>query len=340
MLALVLLLALGAFAACGQESSELTEEEIASLEEIFGQSFAEGDLTDKTAEFMTKERQEKFKAVKKVYETPEGDFAFITKPIAYNGPIDLAVGVDSESNSTIGLKIVKHIETPHYVRDIENDWFTGRFAGKSTDSYLKSVYLEAEADNEVVTITGATVTTDGIINGVNAVMGVYQEAVLGQEAGAVDYMVAGFEGPEEEEAVKETGTLKIRAEGTVIGEINLNKIQELPSVNRRMVIQSSQGDTSHDFTGTLLSNVLDAVDPSLKEQYQYVEAVGIDEYLSAISMDEVKMENNVYLMYMDGGELLKTKDGNSGSMRIVVLDDTFGQRFTNYLIEISLSNES
>jgi hypothetical protein len=53
-------------------------------------------------------------------------------------------------------------------------------------------------------------------------------------------------------------------------------------------------------------------------------------------MDEVLAENAVYLMYEDNGKPLLTKDGKPGAMRVVVLDDVFGQRFTNYMIEIVL----
>jgi len=53
-------------------------------------------------------------------------------------------------------------------------------------------------------------------------------------------------------------------------------------------------------------------------------------------MEEVRAENAVYVMYEDNGQPLKTKMGEPGAMRVVVLDDVFGQRFTNYMIEFVL----
>ena len=53
-------------------------------------------------------------------------------------------------------------------------------------------------------------------------------------------------------------------------------------------------------------------------------------------MEEVLEKNNVYLVYADNGAPLKSKTGTEGTMRIVILDDLYGQRFTNYLVEIQL----
>jgi len=220
------------------------------------------------------------------------------------------------------------------VRDMSNNWFTERFAGKTTDPYLELVHLEAVKDNQIIIITGATVTTEGITNGVNACLGVYQEAVLGQKAAAVPYMVK-FE-KEEGEGPEENGSLSIRAYGVVLGEVSLEKIKAMPSVTRTMNIHSTSGTTQHRFRGTLLANVIAAVDPELMTKYRSVQPVGVDDYMSDISMDEVLAENAVYLMYEDNGKPLTNKKGQPGAMRVVVLDDVFGQRFTNYMIEIVL----
>jgi len=319
--------------ACGQSTGP-TEKEIDALNEIFDKSYTAEDLKDITDEAL-KGRQEKFRAVKKVFTTPEGDFGFIAAPVAYNGPVTIALGIDRESGTTLGMRIIEHMETEHYVRDLHNNWFVERFKGKSVNKYLKLARLEADQDNEIVIVTGATVTTEGILNGVNACMGVYQEYELGKEANPVPYMVK-FE-REEGEGPEENGKLAIRAYGVVLGEVTLDQIREMPSVKRTMTIRSaSEGTTAHSFRGTLLSNVLAAVDPDILNEYEWVQPIGVDDYMSKISMEEVLAENNVYVMYEDNGKPLETKKGKPGAMRVVVLDDIFGQRFTNYLIEIVL----
>jgi len=332
---LIFLLLLVACVLCGcGEGQEPTAAELAALNEIFGQNYAVQDFTIITKEVMTEERQDKFQAVSKVFTTPEGDYAFISQPVAYNGPITLALGIDRETGTTMGMRIVEHMETEHYVRDMGNSWFTDRFAGKSTDSYLELVHLEATRDNQIISITGATITTEGITNGVNACMGLFRELAFDEKANKVPYMVK-FE-KETGDGPEETGSIAIRAYGVVLGEVSLEEIQKMPSVTRTMSIHSTSGTSQHRFKGTLLCNVIAAVDASLLDTYECVQPVGVDDYMSQISMEEVLAENSVYVMYEDNGEPLETKTDEPGAMRVVVLDDVFGQRFTNYMIEIVL----
>lgn len=333
MLVMVFLLAGLFMAGCG-EKPEPVEAELAALNDILGTNHAAGDFVVITKEIMTPERKKKFTAVKKVFITPEGDYAFISKPVAYNGPVDIAVVIDKQKAVTTGMRIIQHVETDHYVRDMEKNWFTRRFNDKKAEDYLQLVHLEAVRDNEIIIITGATVTTEGIVNGVNACMGVFQEAELEREAAAVPYMVK-FERPEEE-GPEETGTIAIRSYGVVLGEVTLDQIRQMPSVKRTMSIHSTSGTTSHSFRGTLLSNVIAAVDAKLLENHEWVQPVGVDDYMSDIAIDEVLAENAVYLMYEDNDEPLLQKNGEPGAMRVVVIDDVFGQRFTNYMIEIVL----
>ncbi|MDR0489823.1 MAG: FMN-binding protein [Oscillospiraceae bacterium] len=323
-----------ALSGCGRKQTALTDAEGAAIASISGVEIK--NFGDISREALTKERSAKFPAVAKLYKY-QNLYAFIVKPVAYNGPVTLAVVIDGGSGSSLGVRIIDHKETPHYVRDMESNWFIGRFAGKYADEYLKLARLKAHADNEIVAITGATVTTEAVINGVNAAFGVYGEYVLGQEADAVPYMVR-FE-PGAGDGPTETESLAVRAYGVVIAEISLDEIRALPSVRRTMSIHSSSGTTQHSFRGTLLSNVLESIAPELMEEYNWVLAVGVDDYISGIGMEEVRAENSVFIMYEDNDEPLPKKNGGPGGMRVVVLNDVFGQRFTNYLLEIVLENE-
>jgi len=333
---LLLLLVLSLAAAgtgCSASGTALTEKEAAAITAISGADAAE--FKDISKEVLTKERAEKYKAVDKIHRL--GDlYAFVVKPVAYNGHITLAFIIDGKTGESTGMRIIEHTETPHYVRDMENTWFIDRFAGKNAREYLTVARLHAVSDNEIVAITGATVTTEGIVNGINAAFGVYQEFVLGLDAEPVPYMVR-FE-PGQGTGPEETGTVTIRAYGLIIAEISLDDIRELPSVRRTMSIHSTAGITQHSFKGTLLSNVLELVDPVLTEQYSWVLAVGVDDFISGIRMDEVTAENNVFVMYEDNDEPLLKRNGEPGAMRIVVINDIFGQRFTNYLLEIVLED--
>jgi len=316
---------------CGRQNTALTDAEAVAIAEISGVD-ASG-YSDISRDILSRELTKRFPAATKVY-LHEHLYAFILKPVAYNGPITLALVIDSNLEETVGLRIVEHNETQHYVRDMESIWFVDRFANKTIHEYLTLVRLHALAQHDIVAITGATVSTQGVINGVNAAFGVYRESVLGQTAEEVSYMVR-FE-PGQGDGPTETESLAIRTNGVVIAQVSLDDIRALPQVKRTISIHSTAGVSQHSFRGTLLSNILNFVDPGLFDQYQGVLAIGVDEYISDINMDEVIAENNVFVMYEDNDEPLPKKNGEPGSMRIVVINDVFGQRFTNYLLEIVL----
>lgn len=132
------------------------------------------------------------------------------------------------------------------------------------------------------------------------------------------------------------GRIRIKAGSEVIGEITVDEISKLPAVNKKMVIDSTSGLTKHNFTCTPLLGVFNQIDPEIATRYKRVITRGVDNYTSGLDMEEVMEKNNVYLVYADNGEPLQSKNGDAGTMRIVILNDPFGQRFTNYLVEIEL----
>jgi len=160
--------------------------------------------------------------------------------------------------------------------------------------------------------------------------------VLGQAAQPVPYMVRFDPGMGDE--LVETGSLAIRASGAVLAEISLEDIRTLPSVTRTMSVHSRSGVTQQNFKGTLLSNIIGLVDPGLMEKYSQVLAIGVSDYITGISMEEIRAEDSVFIMYEDNGEPLPKKNGEPGAMRIVAVNEVFGQRFADYLLEIELED--
>ncbi|NLV21992.1 MAG: hypothetical protein GXY49_08405, partial [Syntrophomonadaceae bacterium] len=76
ILPLIIILAV-IISGCG-ETATPTEAELNAFNEILSQKYSVQDFTVVTKEVMTGKRQEKFKAVKKVFTTPAGDYAFIS----------------------------------------------------------------------------------------------------------------------------------------------------------------------------------------------------------------------------------------------------------------------
>lgn len=132
------------------------------------------------------------------------------------------------------------------------------------------------------------------------------------------------------------GEIRIKAGDNVLGVVTLEDVKQLPAVKKKLAINSTLGITKHQFTCTPLSEVFNRIDPGIVNKYKKIITIGVDNYTSGIKMDEVAEKNNAYLVYEDNGEPLKSKTGGEGTMRVVILNDIFGQRFTNFLVEIRL----
>ncbi|MGI5880568.1 MAG: hypothetical protein ACOX6L_08245 [Syntrophomonadaceae bacterium] len=132
------------------------------------------------------------------------------------------------------------------------------------------------------------------------------------------------------------GQLLITAGDSELALLTITDLQQLPAVEKKMVINSSRGKSEHQFTCTELRQVLDSIDSGLTTRYDRIITRGIDNYTSGLEMSEVWQPDNVYIAWADGGKPLKTKTGQEGSMRIIIMADEFGQRFTNYLVSIEL----
>lgn len=179
LIALVMLLA-----GCGADSG-LSEEELAVINDICAAEYTEDQLEDVTESMLADGRDKKFAALQKIYKLPNGYYAFFANPVGYNGEIYMAVVLDGEKS--VAIRILEHIETDHYVRDFDTaSWFVDRFKDKDISEYLEVVRLNANADNEIVSITGSTITAQAVVNGVNSAFGAYTEAILGGTAEAVD----------------------------------------------------------------------------------------------------------------------------------------------------------
>lgn len=134
----------------------------------------------------------------------------------------------------------------------------------------------------------------------------------------------------------EEGRIRVKAGDHIIGEITIDEVKKLPAVNKKLVINSTAGLSKHNFTGVALYEVFNQMDPAIVKNYNRVITRGVDNYVSGLNMEEVLESNNVFLVYADNGKALKSKSGREGTMRIIILNDPYGQRFTNYLAEIEL----
>ncbi len=79
-------------------------------------------------------------------------------PSGYGGAIQMLVGVDLDKKVT-GVKILSLVETPGLGTNAANPDFLKQFLGKSPQDQLK-------AKEDIDALTGATITTQAVCNGV------------------------------------------------------------------------------------------------------------------------------------------------------------------------------
>ncbi len=94
-------------------------------------------------------------------------------PAGYGGPITMIVGVNADGTAA-GVSIVKMSETPGLGTKCTTPEFLGRFVGKTAG------LVSGKGGNAVDTVTGATVTSNAMTNGVATAL-----------AGAADYAMKG-----------------------------------------------------------------------------------------------------------------------------------------------------
>ncbi|MEW5920087.1 MAG: FMN-binding protein [Bacillota bacterium] len=91
----------------------------------------------------------------------------------YGGPISYDLAVD-KGGAIIGIRIKSHTETPGIGDVIEKDKFQGKVIGLNFADPIS-------AGVDVDTISGATVTTSGVISSIRRVMNIVGEQFLGME---------------------------------------------------------------------------------------------------------------------------------------------------------------
>lgn len=84
----------------------------------------------------------------------------------YGGDIQFSVGIQSDGTVN-GISILSISETAGLGMNAANEEFKSQFANKNVDAFVVTK-KGAAADNEIDALSGATVTTKAMANGVNA----------------------------------------------------------------------------------------------------------------------------------------------------------------------------
>ena len=100
----------------------------------------------------------------RVYELENSQTGYIVASQGYKDIILMFVVLNRKEVKEV--KILYHNETRDYGGYVEKEWFLNRLL-VSSSSKLQTVIMKKENPNDIVAITGATITTDAVVNGIN-----------------------------------------------------------------------------------------------------------------------------------------------------------------------------
>jgi Na+-transporting NADH:ubiquinone oxidoreductase subunit NqrC len=173
-------------------------------------------------------------SVKRAYEVDGIVKAYVVSCIGYIGPVEVLAAMDEKTDTLIGIEILNHSETPDYANHIEEEWFLKRFKNHLTKKYLNLVVLDKENPEDIIQVTGATVSSQAVVNAVNAAIGAYQ-----YKANAIEMEMVSDVVPREIWQ-KDTNSFVINWETGSI-RINTESIKDYEQVERDVVLINTTG---------------------------------------------------------------------------------------------------
>lgn len=157
-------------------ANSITEEKIAE-NTIKAQNEARISIMPEAADFELLKSSDSG-LVREIHLAKDGDknlgWCVSVAPNGYGGEIEFIVGIDSEYKTT-GIKIVNMSETAGLGSKAGEEKFSSQFIGKNASNGLSVIKSGTPSDDEILAISGATVTSKAVAEGVNAAI----EAVKG-----------------------------------------------------------------------------------------------------------------------------------------------------------------
>ncbi|MBF7097856.1 RnfABCDGE type electron transport complex subunit G [Alkalibacter mobilis] len=116
--------------------------------------------------------------IEEVYEGKAGSdtvgYTFKSLPKGYGGSITVLTGISMDGTVT-GMRVVSHNETPGLgAKSTEKD-FMDQFSGLNAQSDVEVIKSGTAQNNQINAITGATITSQAIADGVNYSIKMFNE---------------------------------------------------------------------------------------------------------------------------------------------------------------------
>ncbi len=237
-----------------------------------------------------------FPAIKRAYSVDGEIKAYVASCLGYNGPVEVLAAFNSENDTLIGVKILSHEESLDYAEHIEKDWFLDRFKNLLISKYLNLAVLEKENPEDVVQVTGATVSSQAVVTAVNACLGVYQYQNNNIEMEKVADVVP------QEMWQKDINSFAINWENGSI-RIDSEELKQYPQIEMDVTLINTTGtETKMHVKGPTLKNILEQEKMDLRD-YAGIGVTGRDGYYTLIDKEKLDVNDVILAWEVDGKEI-------------------------------------
>ena len=134
----------------------------------------------------------------------------------------------------------------------------------------------------------------------------------------------------------ESGSVAVKMNGETLRTFDLADLQSMEYVEvQKEIVSSSYGNDEGLFRGVAVSSLLEAAGVKSGD-YQQAVARSEDGFVTAFPADEIE-DGGIILVYSKNGESLGSlANGGSGPLRILAVEDEFGNRCAKYVSEIEV----
>ncbi len=98
------------------------------------------------------------------YRCADASHFFLVRADGYEE--DMLIGVNMDKYSIFGVDVLYENETEDYGAYITSDWFLDRFIMRRPEK-VKLVKRKKENEDEVIAVTGATISSQAVVDAVN-----------------------------------------------------------------------------------------------------------------------------------------------------------------------------
>jgi len=276
--------------------NDSSSEELQMVKEYYPEA-GEVNLVDDISEDMFISLN--FPGVLRAYEIDGEVKAFISTCVGYNGPVDVFTALDG-SGEIKKVKILQHEETLDYAEHIESNWFLERFLNIKGNKFLNLVVLDKENPEDIIQVTGATISSKAVVNSVNASRGAYNYLNNGIEMTSVPDVVP------QEIWQKDDNSFAINYKNESL-RIDVEEIKEYPQVERSVTLVNTTGtETEMKVKGPTLRSLLEEEGIDLGE-YAGIGITGRDGYYTMVDKEMLEVDE-VILSWEVNGEPIDEKE--------------------------------